>query len=483
MELDIRFGADLGDESGDVLIVPRFAGGAWGPGGEWLAEQMPQLEPYLESSGFTGAAATTAVVPAPESVPFAAVVVVGLGEEVDAEALRRAAGAAARTCSPYPTAVSSLHLVAIENAAEMVAFGFVAGLYKFERFKSEAKPAATEALVLAGEGGGGTAAVERGRALAHGVALTRDLVNTPAGSKPPTILAERIADVAAAHALSVRVFDEHEIAAEGFGGLAAVGAGAANPPRMVVVEYEPEDSSKLLAIVGKGIVFDSGGLSIKPASGMEEMKTDMAGAAVVIGAVQAIAELGLPLRVLAIMPLTENLISGNAMRPGDVFTARNGKTVEVLNTDAEGRLVLADGLSLATEREPDLIVDVATLTGAAKVALGLEVAAVFGTDHARQLVIDAAAVAGEAVWPLPLHDSYRGHLDSTVADIKNIGERWGGAITAALFLREFAGDGEWAHLDIAGPARSAKASHYIPKGASGFGVRTLVAVAEAVASS
>jgi leucyl aminopeptidase len=248
---------------------------------------------------------------------------------------------------------------------------------------------------------------------------------------------------------------------------------------MVVVDYSPEGATKTLALVGKGIVFDSGGLSIKPAASMEEMKTDMAGAATVLGAVQAIADIGLPIKVRAIMPFTENVISGNAVRPGDVFTARNGKTVEVLNTDAEGRLVLADGLSLAAEEHADLTIDVATLTGAAKVALGTHVAAVFGTDDARALVIDAAATAGEEVWPMPLHESYRALIDSDIADIKNTGGRWGGAITAALFLREFA-EGEWAHLDIAGPARSEKPSSYGTKGATGFGVRTLVAVAEAM---
>lgn len=479
MELDIRFGDSIADSEGQVLVVPMHDGGSWGPGGDWLAEQMPDLEEYLETAGFTAAAATTKTVPASGDLPFMAVTVVGLGAEVDAEGLRVAAGAAAKACSSFQTAVTTLHLVDIDGAAEMVAFGFAAGLYKFENFKSEAKPAKLEAVVLAGDGGGGEAAVTRGIALAHGVALTRDLVNTPAGFKPPTMLASRVEDIAAEHGLAVKIYDEHEIAAEGFGGLAAVGAGAANPPRMVVVDYSPEGATKTLALVGKGIVFDSGGLSIKPASSMEDMKTDMAGAATVLGAVQAIADIGLAIKVRAIMPFTENVISGNAVRPGDVFTARNGKTVEVLNTDAEGRLVLADGLSLAAEEHADLTVDVATLTGAAKVALGTDVAAVFGTDDARALVVEAAETAGEHVWPMPLHESYRQLIDSNVADIKNTGERWGGAITAALFLREFA-EGEWAHIDIAGPARTAKPSSYCAPGATGFGVRTLVAVAEAL---
>ena len=483
MELEIRFGDEVSAAVGDVLVIPMFSGGVWGPGGEWLAEQMSGLEDYLEARDFKADVGQTIAVPAAASMQFGAVTVVGLGEETDAEGLRRAAGAAARACSKYAMAVTTLHLVDIEQAAEMVAFGFSAGLYSFVSFKSEAKPPAMEVLVFAGDGGGGEAASGRGVTLAHAVALTRDLVNTPAAAKPPEVLAAKAADVGAAHDMAVTIYDEHEIVSEGFGGLAAVGAGAANPPRMVVLEYAPAGATKSLALVGKGIVFDSGGLSIKPASAMEDMKTDMAGAATVLGAIQAIAELGISIKVRAIMPFTENVISGNAMRPGDVFTARNGKTVEVLNTDAEGRLVLADGLSLAAEQETDLIVDVATLTGAAKVALGAEIAAVFGVDEARNFVVGAAESAGEDVWPMPLHAAYRSHIESNVADIKNIGERWGGAITAALFLHEFVGEASWAHLDIAGPARAAKAGSYTPKGATGFGVRTLVAVAEALTAS
>ncbi|MCP3975099.1 MAG: leucyl aminopeptidase [bacterium] len=482
MELDISFGDAVAASSGDVLIVPMFAEAAWGPGGDWVASQIAGLDAYLEAGDFTGKAGSTTTVPAGDGLPFTAVVVVGLGDEIDAEGLRQAAGSAARACRKFATAVTTLHLVDIEDAAEMVAFGSCAALYNFESFKSEAKPVAMEALVLAGAGGGGDEAVARALALVHGVGLARDLVNTPAGAKPPAMLAARAQDIGAERGLTVKVYDEDEILSEGFGGLVAVNSGAANPARMVVIDYAPTSATKTLVLVGKGIVFDSGGLSIKPAGGMETMKTDMAGAATVMGAIQAIADRGITLNVKAIMPFTENVISGHAMRPGDVFTARNGKTVEVLNTDAEGRLVLADGLSLAAEGDADLIVDVATLTGAAKVALGTDIAAVFGTDQAREMVVEAAKAAGEEMWPMPLYSGYRSHIDSTVADIKNTGERWGGAITAALFLKEFAGDGEWAHLDIAGPARSGKVSHYIPKGASGFGVRTLVALAEAMAA-
>ena len=284
--------------------------------------------------------------------------------------------------------------------------------------------------------------------------------------------------------LEITVYDESEIEAEGFGGLRAVSLGATNPARMVVMKHRPEGATKSVAFVGKGIVFDSGGLSIKPAAGMETMKTDMSGAAAVFGAMKVIAELGLPVNVTAITPLTENMTGGAAQRPGDIFTARNGKTVEVLNTDAEGRLVLADGLSLAVEDEPDLIVDIATLTGACMVALGKKIAGLFGSDDDAAGQVEAAARrAGEKVWRLPVEKEYRTKLDSPIADIKNIGDRYGGAITAALFLAEFTDERPWVHLDIAGPARAEGDEGYVTKGGTGFAVSTLVALAEDLAAS
>jgi leucyl aminopeptidase len=282
--------------------------------------------------------------------------------------------------------------------------------------------------------------------------------------------------------VDVEVFDEAAIAEAGFGGLMAVAAGAANPARMVVFRYEPADPVAYLAFVGKGIVFDSGGLSLKPPKAMETMKTDMSGAAAVFGAVKAIATLGLPVRVLGITPLTENMPGGSAQRPGDVMRAYGGKTIEVLNTDAEGRLVLADALALAAEAEPDLVVDVATLTGACQIALGLKIAGLWGNDEAAVEQVEAAArFAGEKVWEMPLETEYRSMIDSDIADMTNTAERPAGAITAALLLSEFVSDQPWVHLDIAGPARSAKDEYYLTKGGSGFGVRTLVALARQAA--
>ncbi len=478
--VDVTTGPAVAEGSGDLLVVPVMSELTWGPGADWVAAALGDwLGPHLTGREFTGKAGQIAVVPSAGAVPYASVAFVGLGDEVDAEALRRAAAQAAKIAGAYGTVVTTLHQVDIAEATDLVTFGFLLGRYRFDRYLSEPKPSALETLVLAGADDPG----ERGTVIAEAVARARDLVNEPAGYKPPTRLAAWAAEELGAIGVGVEVWDEGRIAAEGLGGLMGVAAGSHQPPRLVRAHYRPEGATTRLVFVGKGIVFDSGGLSIKPAAGMETMKTDMSGAAAVLNAVWAIARLGVPVEVIGITPLTENMPGGGAIKPGDVFTARNGKTVEVLNTDAEGRLVLADGLSLAVEADPALIVDVATLTGACMVALGKGVAGLFASDDDVAARIEGAAKdAGESVWRLPMEASYRQKLESEVADIKNIGDRYGGAITAALFLKEFAGDLPWAHLDIAGPARAESAEHYLTKGGTGFAVRTLVALAEAVAN-
>jgi leucyl aminopeptidase len=478
--VDVRTGPAVAEGTGDLLVVPVMTDLAWGPGADWAAERLGDwLEPHLAGREFTGKANQVAVVPSAGALPYGSVAFVGLGDEVDAEALRRAAANAAKAAGAYQTVVTTLHQVDTPRATDLVTFGFLLGRYRFDRYLSEPKPSTLETLVLAGA----TETGERGAVIAEAVARARDLVNEPAGYKSPARLATWASDELGAVGAEVEVWDEKRIAAEGLGGLMGVAAGSHQPPRLVQARYRPDGAQVKLAFVGKGIVFDSGGLSIKPAAGMETMKTDMSGAAAVLNAVWAIARLGLPVEVLAITPLTENMPGGGAIKPGDVFTARNGKTVEVLNTDAEGRLVLADGLSLAVEADPALIVDVATLTGACMVALGKGVAGLFASDDDVAARVEAAAKdAGESVWRLPMETSYRQKLESEVADIKNIGDRFGGAITAALFLKEFAGDAPWAHLDIAGPARAESAEHYLTKGGTGFAVRTLVALAEGASS-
>jgi leucyl aminopeptidase len=284
--------------------------------------------------------------------------------------------------------------------------------------------------------------------------------------------------------VTVEVWDEKRIVAERLGGLLGVARGSTQEPRLLRADYQPTDPVEIdghvpyVALVGKGITFDSGGLSLKSPGGMETMKTDMGGAAAVFGAFDAATALGAPVRITAIAPITENMPSGSAIKPGDVLVTRNGKTIEVLNTDAEGRLVLADGLTLAVEARPDAIIDLATLTGAAVVALGKEMGALFGNDDTLVAAVRAAGLqAGENLWPMPLPDDYRTHIDSDIADMRNMGRAGeGGSIAAAMLLREFVSDVAWAHLDIAGPARSDDNSRYFTKGGTGFGVRTLVAL-------
>jgi len=477
--VDIIVKPDLAEASGDLLILPVFEDRAWGPGTEAVVADLGDwVDDYLEGLDFSGKTGQTAAVPGANG--FGRILFVGLGEEVDADVLRKVAGIAGRAASRHEKVVTTLSEVDIDGAVDAVVYGFLLGQYRFDKYLSDKKPSKTVELVLTGSDENDE--IAHAQALADGVAMARDLINEPAGGKKPEILAGIASDMASELAIDITVYDRDQIEEERFGGLLAVSLGATNPPRMVVMNYRPEGAEKTLALIGKGIVFDSGGLSIKPAAGMETMKTDMSGAAAVFGAMRAIATLGLKVNVLAITPLTENMTGGAAQRPGDIFAARNGKTVEVLNTDAEGRLVLADGLSLAAESKPDLMIDIATLTGACMVALGKGIAGLFGSDDAAAEQVEAAARrAGEKVWRMPVEKDYRAKLDSPIADLKNIGDRYGGAITAALFLAEFTDDLPWVHLDIAGPARADADDGYISTGGTGFAVATLVATAEEMA--
>jgi len=340
-------------------------------------------------------------------------------------------------------------------------------------------------LVVAGEAADDVLA--RAEILCRSVALARDLVNTPPGDLSPADFALRAAEEAALLGLDCDVWDETALREAGFGGILGVGQGSTRPPRLVRITWSPPSPAASVALVGKGITFDSGGLSLKPPQSMEWMKTDMAGAAAVLGAVLAAARLALPVAVTGWLPLAENMPSGSATRPSDVLRMYGGKRVEVLNTDAEGRLVLGDALARAAEDSPDVLIDVATLTGAQIVALGNRTAGVMGNDEAlRERVVAAARDSGESVWPMPLPPELRKGLDSAVADIANVpggGSRDGGMLTAAHFLAEFVPPGPaWAHLDIAGPAwNGGDAYGYTPKGGTGFAVRTLVRTVELTA--
>jgi leucyl aminopeptidase len=324
----------------------------------------------------------------------------------------------------------------------------------------------------------------RAEVVGHAINLARDLVNTPAVEKPPVRLAERIRLVAQDAGIAVDLWDEARIRQERFGGLLGVAAGSDEPPSFVILDYQHGGDSPSLALVGKGVTFDSGGLSLKPSASMEDMKCDMTGAAVVLATIQAVARLGLPVNITGYLALTENMTGGKAMKLGDVLTIRNGKTVEVLNTDAEGRLTLADALSFCVERRPHRVLDLATLTGACIVALGMKIAGLFSNDESFcQEFQTACQRTGERVWRLPLDDDFKEQLKSQVADWKNVGGKWGGAITAAKFLEQFVGTTPWIHLDIAGPSWADSDSATRDAGATGCFVRTLVALVEQGANS
>jgi len=432
----------------------------------------------LEAAGFEGKTGQTITLPHADAE---AVLVVGLGDEASFDSLKAASGNAIRKVKTA-RAVSLLALVDIDGATKAVVEGSLLGGYQFRTYKTDDEGLAAETVDVVGadedELSGAVHAAEM-------TILARDWVNTPAKDQSPETFARLIATAAEGSNVEVEIWDKPRIEEEKLGALLGVAAGSDRDPRLVILEYRPEGADKHIALVGKGITFDSGGLSLKAANFMEEMKDDMSGAAAVMAATIGIARLRLPLNITAIAPLTDNAVGGDATRPGDVLRPVDGPTIEVLNTDAEGRLILADALGLAKRYEPDLTIDVATLTGAAAVALGKQVAAVFGsdTDVAAQ-VLDAASRAGEEFWELPLFKGYRKSIDSNVADIKNIsGSRYGGAIVAAVFLAEYAGDGPWAHLDIAGPARREETSGEFVKGASGVGVRTLIELAKGMAQT
>jgi leucyl aminopeptidase len=431
-------------------------------------------------------------------------VAVGLGRRSDLTpaSYRKAGAALAQTSSRHrriATTVLADRPGSFEatDAARALAEGLVLGGYRFTAYKSDPKPHALERVVVVDDGGRSTtAALARGQAVAEAVCVARDLVNEPGGTMTPSVFAERAVNLGKDHHFAVRVRDERGIQRARMGGLLGVNRGSTEPPRFLELSWVPPGQTRAkagakaaahskvptVALVGKGITFDSGGLSLKTTDGMKTMKGDMAGAAAVLGAFCALDAVRPGVQVKGYVPLTDNMPGGDATRVGDVLHIRNGTTVEVLNTDAEGRLVLADALVLASEARPVAIVDLATLTRACKVALGDRIAGLMGNDPPLIERLRAAAdLAGEDVWPLPLPRHLRSKLDSDIADLKNVasGRGEGGALLAGLFLQEFVGEGvPWAHLDIAGPAEASDHDGEIRKGGTGFGVRTLVRLLE-----
>jgi leucyl aminopeptidase len=478
MRVEVHEG-DLLDAGTDLVVIGLHAD-----------EALPAA--IAEAPGAAAAKGTFKALSAafPEADPRVLVVGLGEREELSAERLRVAAALAVKEAARLQLgslAWLAPDSLAPELAAEAIVTGTILGSYRFDRFRGsdpEEPPTRIDGLtVLAPDSA--AAAAETARICAEAQNRARDLQSTPANFATPSFLAARAEEIAAAaDSLSAEVLGREEIVAKGMGGLAAVAQGSAEDPRLIVLRYAGGGSGPTLGLVGKGVTFDTGGISLKPGAGMQEMKFDMSGGAAVLEAVAAIAELGLAIDLIAVVPATENMPSGTAIKPGDVITQYNGKTVEVNNTDAEGRLILADALAFAVELGAERVVDIATLTGAVMIALGSTYAAVISNDDALAGELLAAGEStGELTWRLPLHPEYREMMKGTVADLSNLAsKREAGSSTAASFLEEFVDDTPWGHLDIAGTAWDV-GREYNGKGASGYGVRLLVELARRQAAA
>ncbi|MET0955296.1 MAG: leucyl aminopeptidase [Cryobacterium sp.] len=476
------------ESTADVLVI----GAVQGKDGPTLfaAPGFEQIAAQFEAVGVSGAK-DQIVRFAPVVGTAAGIAVVGLGSVVTTDSLRYAAGSAVRQLTGISTLAIAFPLTDADQAAAVLE-GAALGGYAFTTYRkaSLATTKLSAGVIAVHTDQADADDVERADIVAGAVSLVKDLVNTPPLDLYPESLAALAAAAADGLPVTLTVWDEEQLAADGFGGIAGVGQGSTRPPRLVKVSYDPIAAMKHLALVGKGITFDTGGLSLKPPASMVGMKYDMTGAATVLAVTLAAARLGLPVRITAWLCIAENMPSGSAIRPNDVLSIRGGRTVEVLNTDAEGRLVLADGLVAAGEENPDAIVDVATLTGAAVVALGTRYSAVLGDDDLVAHVLAASKAEGELAWPMPMPEELRALLNSDVADIANakIGNTGGGALLAAVFLREFIGTvGEgadertipWAHLDIAGSAQLVGGGlGFTAPGPTGVTVRTLLRLAE-----
>ncbi|WP_072688465.1 leucyl aminopeptidase [Rhodococcus marinonascens] len=454
---------------------------------------LTDLLDTLVAVGATGKAEETTRIPSPATLPVGSVLAIGLGsaENLDAEQIRRSAGAAARSLGGVDTVATTLSVLDLGAAAE----GFSLGAYRFAEFKSaksapgpDAKPVSrVELMVSAPRTGDAKKTLARSSAIAEAVAIAREFVNTPPSHLFPAEFADRAKVLGIDAGLKVEVLDEKALENGGYGGILGVGKGSSRPPRLVRLSYSAKKrNAPKVALVGKGITFDTGGISIKPAAGMENMTSDMGGAAAVVATVVLAAKLGLPVDVTATVPMAENMPSATAQRPGDVLTQYGGTTVEVINTDAEGRLILADAIVRACEDNPDYLIDTATLTGAQVVALGTRTPGVMGTDEFRDRIAAISQRIGENAWAMPMPAELRSDLDSKVADLANVtNHRWGGMLSAALYLKEFVADGvQWAHIDVAGPAYNSSGPWgYTGRGGTGVPVRTMISVIEDIAAN
>ena len=474
-------------------VVVGVAQGAKGPALAAGAEEVAaafgrRTRGLLASLGVTGKAGEVVRLPAGDAIAAQLLVLVGLGPEATADAVRRAAGVAARAV-PNATSVALALPAGTPELVRAVTEGAILGGYTFDAYRSgdpASAPADVIVLSAAAKEAAVATAYEEAQLLAAAVSTVRDWVNTPPNDLTPPAFADAVvAAVAEVPGVTATVLDEQRLAELGCGGILAVGTGSAAPPRLVELAYAPAEPVAHIALVGKGITFDSGGLTIKPGSSMATMKSDMHGAASVVQATLVIARLGLPVRISAFVPMAENMVSGAAMRPGDVITHYGGTTSEMLNADAEGRLILADALVRATEVAPDAIIDVATLTGHMVSALGDRITGVMGTPETVDAILAAAEVAGEDAWPMPLPEIMEERVRSSkIADLAQYDFiRWGGGLFAGAFLREFTAGLPWAHLDIAGPSWNGGGAYgHITSGGTGTAVATLVDYARALVS-
>ena len=470
--------APLAQVEADALIVPVFEG---------AREERFGIPELIENGEVTGKSLELTLIHHPHGVAAKRVLAAGAGkaEKFGAPELRRLVGAAIRflkTKSVKKVAVALDSPLAKAEYLSAAVEGAILGSFEPDRYKTDNDKKSLESFTVAVEGGSDevAAAVERGRILAEAQNFTRDLVNEPANLLTPLHMADAARKMAAEFGLECEVLDIEQMTKLGMGALLGVAQGSAEPPALIVVRYKPAsgDGQAHLGLVGKGVTFDTGGISIKPADGMEKMKYDMAGGAAMLGAMRAIAQLKPSIPVTAFVPCVENMPGSRAQRPGDIVTAMSGKTIEVINTDAEGRLILADALHYAKQQGCTHLVDAATLTGAVVVALGHLNVGLFANDDAmRDRVMAASKAEGERMWNLPLEDDYKDYLKSPFADIANVGGRWGGAVTAAIFLKEFAGYTPWVHLDIAGTAWLDDAKPSMAKGPTGVCVRTFAKLA------
>jgi leucyl aminopeptidase len=473
--------------AGAVLAIPtvpaRTGGPKLGAGAEALDALKLDAKAFLKAEKATGKAGEIVAIPVHRD-GVETVLLAGIGDGSEAS-LRKAAAAVSRRSRGARSLGTTLSVdrSASEVRAIAEAIGLVAYKFAYDsgvEGSGESSIKLRRVKLIVETPAEAKSALAAAAAVVSAVHLARDLANQPSLEKTPAWMADRAKALAGESGLKIKVRNEKQLAEQGFGGIIAVGKGSARPPRLVELTWSPEGADRHVVLIGKGITFDTGGLSLKPSDGMIAMKTDMAGGAAVLATMTALAALEIPVKVTGLIPLAENMPSGTAMRPSDVVTHYGGITDEVLNTDAEGRIVLADALAYAAaELKPDVMVDIATLTGAASLGLGKRHGALYATsDSLREELLRAASAGGERLWPMPLIEEYRDAIDSEIADLRNIGDPGkhysGGSITAALFLREFTAKLPWAHLDIAGPGRADGDEDEIVKGATGFGVRTFI---------